>query len=118
MRNTLMGTLTAFVLAAFVGYGSSWYMGLLEGNFALLLLLATTVTGLYWLAERFYFLPSRQRAAQALESGHLQRQAEWAKSGIRADVVYVARPRSSCSCSLGGWTGRRGCFRSSWWFLY
>ena len=93
MNNTLMGTLTAFVLAAFVGYGGSWYMGLLEGNFALLLLLATTVTGLYWLAERLYFLPSRQRAAQAMEAGHLQRQAEFAKNGIRADEVNLAQAK-------------------------
>ena len=61
-----MATLTAFVLAAFVGYAASWYVGLIEGNFALLMFMATVVTGLYWLAERFYFLPQRLAAAQQL----------------------------------------------------
>ena len=42
-----MPTLTAFVLAAFVAYAGSWYLGMIEGNFALLMLLATVVTGLY-----------------------------------------------------------------------
>ena len=45
-----MATLTAFVLAAFVGYAGSWYLGMIEGNFALLMFMATVVTGIYWLA--------------------------------------------------------------------
>ena len=32
-----MPILTAIILAAFVGYGASWYFGAIEGNFALLL---------------------------------------------------------------------------------
>lgn len=60
-----MPVLTAAVLAAFVGYAAAWYFGAVEGNFALLLFLATVVTGLYWLAERLYFLPHRRRAAEA-----------------------------------------------------
>ena len=55
-----MPTLTAAVLAAFVGYAFSWYIGLIEGNFALLLFMATTVTGVYWVAERLVFLPRRE----------------------------------------------------------
>jgi signal peptidase I len=39
-------------------------MGAVEGNFALLLLLATLVTGIYWVAEKLVFLPQRRRAAQ------------------------------------------------------
>ena len=54
-----MQALTAAVLAAFLAYAGSWYLGKVEGNFALLLFLATLVTGAYWLAERFYFLPQR-----------------------------------------------------------
>ena len=38
-----MQFLTSLVLAAFVGYAGAWYLGYLEGNFALLLLLATVV---------------------------------------------------------------------------
>jgi signal peptidase I len=55
---------------------------MVEGNFALLLLLATVVTGVYWLAERFYFLPQRQQAAAALEANDIARRAELAKMGI------------------------------------
>ncbi len=77
-----MQFLTSLVLAAFVGYAGSWYFGYLEGNFALLLLLATVVTGIYWLAERFFFLPQRQKAVDQLEAQTVQRRAELAKMGI------------------------------------
>ena len=77
-----MQYLTALILSAFVGYAGAWYLGMLEGNFALLLFLATVVTGVYWLAERFYFLPQRQKAAQALEAQALQRRADLNKMGI------------------------------------
>ena len=46
----MMSTLTAFVLAAFASYVGAWYVGMLEGNFALLLFMATVVTGIYWVA--------------------------------------------------------------------
>ncbi|MCJ7798578.1 MAG: signal peptidase I [Polaromonas sp.] len=77
-----MSSVTAVVLAAFVGYGTAWYLGAVEGNFALLLFLATVVTGIYWLAERFYFLPQRRQAVAALEAAAVKRQAELAKMGI------------------------------------
>ncbi|QEA12178.1 signal peptidase I [Comamonas flocculans] len=73
---------TAAILAAFVGYIVAWYVGYIEGNFALLLMLATLVTGLYWLAERWYFLPQRRRAAEALEAAAAQRRAELDRMGI------------------------------------
>lgn len=81
MRN-LMSSFTAVVLALFVGYGASWYFGAVEGNFSLLLFLATVVTGIYWLAERFYFLPQRHQAVAALEQSAVKRQVELAKMGI------------------------------------
>ena len=77
-----MQALTSAVLAAFVVYAGSWYFGLVEGNFALLLFLATVVTGAYWLAERFYFLPQRQQAAAMLEASDIQRRADLGKMGI------------------------------------
>jgi signal peptidase I len=77
-----MELLTSAVLAAFVGYAGAWYFGYVEGNFALLLFLATVVTGLYWLAERFYFLPQRRKAADALEVQDAQRRADLAAKGI------------------------------------
>ncbi|MEJ6024068.1 signal peptidase I [Ramlibacter sp. PS4R-6] len=77
-----MPFLTAAVLAAFVGYAGAWYVGVLEGNFALLLFVATLVTGLYWVAERAWFLPRRREAAAALEAQDAQRRAELSARGI------------------------------------
>ena len=77
-----MQVLTAMILAAFVAYGGAWYMGMVEGNFALLLFLATFVTGLYWLAEKFYFFPRRQQAVLRLEAASAQRLVELQKIGI------------------------------------
>ena len=90
-----MQFLTSLVLAAFVGYAGSWYLGFIEGNFALLLLLATVVTGIYWLAERFVFLPQRQKAAAQLEAETTQRRAELTKMGIdKVDTdIQVAREK-------------------------
>jgi signal peptidase I len=77
-----MQALTAVIMAAFVAYAGAWYTGRVEGNFALLLLLATLVTGLYWLAERFYFLPQRKKAVAELEAHETQRRADLASQGI------------------------------------
>jgi signal peptidase I len=77
-----MQFLTSLVLAAFVAYAGSWYLGFIEGNFALLLFMATVVTGVYWLAERFVFLPRRQQAAAQLEAQAAARRAELSKMGI------------------------------------
>ena len=77
-----MQVLTAFILASFVGYIGAWYFSAIEGNFALLLFMASLVTGLYWLAERFYFLPGRRRAVEQLEQQNRQRQQELDKLGI------------------------------------
>lgn len=80
-----MQTLTSMVLAAFVVYAGGWYLGYIEGNFALLLFMATLVTGLYWLAERFYFLPVRQKAAVHLEAQILEKKRELEKLGLKSD---------------------------------
>ena len=77
-----MQALTSLVLAAFAAYAGAWYLGKIEGNFALLLFLATVVTGLYWLAERFIFLPQRRRAAAELEAGAARRRAELDRMGV------------------------------------
>ena len=77
-----MQVLTTLILAAFVGYAGAWYLGMVEGNFALLLFLATVVTGVYWLAEQFYFLPHRRRAAELLELTTNKRLDELNKMGI------------------------------------
>jgi signal peptidase I len=95
-----MQVLTSLILAAFVGYAGAWYFGSLEGNFALLLFMATVVTGLYWLAERFYFLPQRSKAAAVLEVEAAKRRADLQKMGIaqvdgdiaQAKALLLAQP--------------------------
>ena len=89
-----MQVLTSFILAAFVGYAASWYFGMVEGNFALLLFLATVVTGAYWMAERFYFLPQRRAAAAQLEAEALRRREELIKQGISQVDVNVSEAKN------------------------
>lgn len=63
-----MQALATAVLAAFVAYAASWYFGFIDGNFALLLFVATMVSGLFWVAERFHFLPQRRAAAALVDN--------------------------------------------------
>ncbi|HYF42140.1 MAG TPA: signal peptidase I [Ramlibacter sp.] len=89
-----MQALTAAILAAFAGYAGAWYLGAVEGNFALLLFLATVVTGIYWVAERIYFLPQRRRAAEQLQVQVEQRHAQLAAQGItQVDSADVSHGR-------------------------
>ncbi|MBL0423131.1 signal peptidase I [Ramlibacter sp. AW1] len=91
-----MPALTAAVLAAFVAYAGAWYLGYIEGNFALLLFTATVVTGCYWVAERLWFLPRRRRAAQRLEAQAAERRERLATQGIQssdAGDVSIGRER-------------------------
>jgi len=77
-----MPFITSLVLAAFVAYAGAWLTGFVEGNFAFLLFMASAVTGVYWLAERFYFLPQRQAAAERLQLADEQRRAGLQAQGI------------------------------------
>jgi len=88
-----MALLTSLILAVFAAYVGSWYFGAVEGNFALLLFLATVVTGLYWLAERLYFLPRRRRTAAALDASLEQRRAELERQGIKQVDTVDAKAR-------------------------
>ena len=80
--NRAMSVITAVVLAAFVCYGAAWYFSAVEGNFSLLLFLAALITGIYWAAERLYFLPQRRKTVMALEVSSARRQSELANLGI------------------------------------
>ncbi len=84
-----MASITAVILAAFAAYALAWYTGVVEGNFAVLLMLATAVTGVYWVAEKLIFLPRRRRAAQQLLLEHNTRKEALLKQGfthIEGDV--------------------------------
>jgi signal peptidase I len=89
-----MSSITGLVLALFVGYGAAWYMGMVEGNFSVLLFLAAVVTGIYWVAERLYFLPQRRKAVAALDEGTAQRRTELGKMGISQVDDNTAEARS------------------------
>jgi signal peptidase I len=88
-----MSSLTSLVLAAFVAYALAWYVGVVEGNFSLMMFLATVVTGAYWLAEKLYFWPQRVRAAQQWLSEHTKRQETLAAQGVKGDNVDVEQTR-------------------------
>ncbi|MFM6985896.1 MAG: signal peptidase I [Hydrogenophaga sp.] len=77
-----MSAVTAVILAAFAAYAGGWYTGAIEGNFALLLLLATLVTGVYWVLEKRVFLPRRRADAQRLADEHQARRAALQQQGF------------------------------------
>ncbi|MCU0930754.1 MAG: signal peptidase I, partial [Serpentinimonas sp.] len=85
MGKDMMGPFTGLVLTGFVAYGGAWYLGFIQGNFAVLLLLAVVVTGAYWVAEKLVFLPARRRAAAQLVQQQRQREEELKKMGVVAD---------------------------------
>jgi len=80
-ENTLAG-ITGAVLAVFGGYIGAWYLGLVEGNFALMLFLATAVTGIYWVAEKLVFLPKRRQAVATAQAQADARLAQLKAQGI------------------------------------
>ncbi len=77
-----MSSLTAALYGALTVYLGGWFLGHWTGNFALLLLMLTVVTMVYWLAERFHFKPARAAAAARLEAHDAARRAELARQGI------------------------------------
>jgi signal peptidase I len=87
-----MQVLTSLILAAFVGYALSFYFGVIEGNLPLMLFVAVCVTGLYWLAEKFYFLPQRRQQARSSVGQAQSRKSSLSAQGIEkfdADLVQL-----------------------------
>lgn len=97
-----MQWITAAILGAFLGYIAAWYLGFLQGNFSLLLFLATVVTGVYWVAERLYFWPRRRNAAAALEQAVVARRAELDRKGI-AKVDLEVSPEARGRVLMQPW---------------
>lgn len=89
MRSVMAG-ITGIVLAAFVGFVAAWFFGAVEGNFALLLMLATAVTGLYWLAEKLVFLPQRRRSAERFDAERQERQQALRAQGFQPEPAEEA----------------------------
>lgn len=88
-----MSTLTALVLGAFAAYVGAFVFGQAEGNFALLLMLATAITGLYWVAEKLVFLPQRRRDAERLVATSQERSKALAQQGFAADAAALEPAR-------------------------
>jgi signal peptidase I len=100
-----MPAITAVVLALFVGYCAAWYFGSVEGNFSLLLFLASVVTGVYWLLEKFIFLPGRQKTAAAIDEAASAKQRELAAQGITHTEVHAQEMRAA----------KEGVLAQPWW---
>jgi len=99
-----MPTFTAIVLTCFVSYATGWYSGKIEGSFALLLLMATLVSGTYWIAEQFFYLPRRRAAALQLDEQHAKRLQDLKQQGITVqddDASYIK--------------AREEIYRQPWW---
>jgi signal peptidase I len=77
-----MSLITGVLYAALAAYLGGWYMGQWQGNFALLLLILTVVTFVYWLAERYKFAPAREAAARQLAEQDMARRSQLASQGI------------------------------------
>ena len=90
-----MSALTAALYGALLVYLVGWFLGYWMGNFALLLFLLSVVTFVYWLAERFHFLPARQAAAAALAAQQAARREQLQQLGIAKvdDDLGEARAR-------------------------
>ncbi|MFY8082456.1 MAG: signal peptidase I [Rubrivivax sp.] len=90
-----MSAITAALYGALLVYLGGWFLGHWMGNFALLLFVLSVVTFVYWLAERFHFLPARQAAAAALAAQQAARRGQLQQQGISKvdDDLGEARAR-------------------------
>ncbi|MDH0863289.1 signal peptidase I [Mitsuaria sp. GD03876] len=71
-----MSALTGLLYAVLLAYLGGWYTGYWNGNFSLLLLILTTVTLAYWLAERFHFERARKREAD-VAAASWEKEQQW-----------------------------------------
>jgi signal peptidase I len=89
-----MEVLTGFLLAAFCGYAGAWYLGMIEGNFALLMLMAVIISGAYWLAEKFYFWSQRLKAVEQLDQDTAKRKQDLSNMGITRQDTDTGEARN------------------------
>ncbi len=100
-----MSYITAFVLALFAAYIGAWFTGAIEGNMALMLLLATLVTGAYWLAEKFWFLPQRRAAAERCEQDY----------NMHTQETVLANPDGSMPVNAELLKAKKHILAQPWW---
>ncbi len=96
-----MSLLTGALYSVLLVYLGGWYLGHWTGNFSLLLLILTTVTFFYWLAERLRFAPRRIAAAAAL-----QQQLDARRQQLRQDGIEPGADAGE---------GHRALLAQPWW---
>jgi signal peptidase I len=101
-----MEVITGFLLAALLGYAGAWYSGMIEGNFALLMLMAVIISGVYWLAEKFYFGRSDLKQLNNLTKKKPSANKNCPKWASTDKTPIRAKRAIDCSCNPGGldWT--------------
>jgi signal peptidase I len=88
-----MGSLTALLYGCLLVFLGGWYLGNWTGNFSLLLFILTLVTLAYWLAERFYFVPRRERLAhEAVDQWEKEQIARGGELNQAAREAVMQRP--------------------------
>lgn len=88
-----MSVLTAVLYGVLAVYLGGWYMDFWFGDLALLLLILSVVTGVYWAAEKLKFKPARFEAARRLQEQAQARKEALAKDGLVADDVDLDSAR-------------------------
>ncbi len=62
----ILSTVTWVLLVLFILYAAMWFVGRVQGNLSLVLLITVLVTGVYWVLEKTMFLPARKQTARTL----------------------------------------------------
>lgn len=106
-----MAYLTALVLGLFVAYMGGWFFGQVEGNMALLLSVATLVTGIYWLADKLIFLPRRR----ALVAKYEEQLAAANGAADAASAAEAAHPKPSAPASDEQQAIKKRLLAQPWW---
>ena len=62
-----MAFFAGITYAVMAVYLTGWWLDAWIGDLNIMMLLMTLITFIYWVAERWYFLPQRRRAAEAIK---------------------------------------------------
>jgi signal peptidase I len=87
MFTKLLPKITAALGGAFAILIYLMLKGRVATNFSAMLLLMTIVTGIYWLAERYYFRKQRESAASMAVEQLNAREAKAASEGIKIETI-------------------------------
>ena len=77
-----MAFFAGITYAVMAVYLTGWWLDAWIGDLNIMMLLMTVITFIYWVAERWYFLPQRRRAAEAIKHQLQKENEEKQKLGI------------------------------------